>query len=294
MSNNKKAGQKANRYKQIIAHVFNKYYKPGATEFEFARTDFAEAASHLGVDQVDNLGDLIYSFRFRSALPEEITRTATDGKEWIIRLAGRAKYRFVLSKMNRIQPRPDAFQIKIPDATPQIVTRHSGGDEQALLTKVRYNRLIDTFLRVTAYHLQSHLRTTVTDMGQIETDDVYVAVRNTGQQFVIPVQAKGGTDEIGVVQVEQDLALCKQTFPDLEAASDLFRDPWNPSWNTKDAVAVAAAMYETRDFTPAPILADALEDAGCADAKVLAELRADSPALFRGCYVLDMVLGKRG
>src|SRR5260370_19973949 len=54
-------------------------------------------------------------------------------------------------------------------------------------------------------------------MGQIETDELYVAVRNTGQQFVVPVQAKGGTDQLGVVQVQQDLALCRHAFPHLTA-----------------------------------------------------------------------------
>jgi hypothetical protein len=52
-------------------------------------------------------------------------------------------------------------------------------------------------------------------LGQIETDEIYVALTNTGQQFVIPVQAKGGKDQIGIVQVEQDLALCRTAFPDL-------------------------------------------------------------------------------
>ena len=93
--------------------------------------------------------------------------------------------------------------------------RHAHGDEQALLAKVRYNRLIDLFLGVVAYSLQSHLRTTVPDVGQIETDELYVGVRNSGQQFIIPVQAKGGTDRIGAVQAEQDLALCRDVFPEL-------------------------------------------------------------------------------
>jgi hypothetical protein len=65
---------------------------------------------------------------------------------------------------------------------------------------------------VTAYSLQNHLRTTVPEIGQIETDEIYVGVRNTGQQFVIPVQAKGGKDKIGAVQVEQDLALCRHKY----------------------------------------------------------------------------------
>ena len=66
-----------------------------------------------------------------------------------------------------------------------------------------------------AYSLQSHLRTTVPDVGQIETNELYVSVRNSGQQFIIPVQAKGGTDRIGAVQAEQDLALCRDVFPEL-------------------------------------------------------------------------------
>ena len=82
-----------------------------------------------------------------------------------------------------------------------------------MLAKVRYNRLIDIFLRVTAYSLQSHLRTTVPLIGQIEIDEVYVGVRNTGQQFIIPVQAKGGNDQIGATQVKQDLGYCKHSYP---------------------------------------------------------------------------------
>lgn len=111
-------------------------------------------------------------------------------------------------------PSQTACEIKIPDATPEILTRYAKDDEQALLAKVRYNRLIDIFLCVTAYSLQNHLRTKVPDLGQIEVDELYVGVCNTGQQFLIPVQAKGGGDKIGVVQVWQDLEMCKRIFPD--------------------------------------------------------------------------------
>ena len=54
-------------------------------------------------------------------------------------------------------------------------------------------------------------------IGQIETDEIYVGVRNTGQQFIVPVQAKGGADQIAAVQVKQDIALCKCNFPTLTA-----------------------------------------------------------------------------
>ena len=58
-------------------------------------------------------------------------------------------------------------QAKVPDATPGIVAQYALSDEQALLARVRYNRLIDIFTGVTCYSLQNHLRTTVIEMGQI-------------------------------------------------------------------------------------------------------------------------------
>jgi hypothetical protein len=116
--------------------------------------------------------------------------------EWTIELAGRGRYRFVLGAINRIVPRPDLVAIKIPDATPGIIASYALSDEQALLAKVRYNRLIDVFLGIASYSLQNHIRTTVKGIGQIEIDEVYVGVSRTGQQFVVPVQAKGGSDQL--------------------------------------------------------------------------------------------------
>ena len=88
-------------------------------------------------------------------------------------------------------------------------------DEQALLAKLRYNRIVDIFLGITAYSLQNHLRTTVKGIGQIEIDEVYVGVNRNGQQFIVPVQAKGGTDQLATIQTKQDLAFCEQKYPQL-------------------------------------------------------------------------------
>ena len=52
-------------------------------------------------------------------------------------------------------------------------------------------------------------------IGQVETDELYVGVDTKGCQYVIPVQAKGGRDELNIVQIEQDMALCESKFPDL-------------------------------------------------------------------------------
>lgn len=204
-----------NNYSLIIEHVFHSRFQDGVSEVPFKRSDLQESASVLGLPLPKNLGDVIYSLRYRTALPVSITRTQPEGYEWTIVGAGRAEYKFKLARVNRIRPNPHLILSKLPDATPQIVRAYSLSDEQALLCQLRYNRLLDIFLGMATYSLQSHLRTYVKNVGQIEIDELYVGVNSRGAQFVIPVQAKGGTDELSVVQTFQDLECCSVKFPDL-------------------------------------------------------------------------------
>ena len=209
------ASKKGNRYSSLVGYVFEHGFKKGKTEFTFTRDQFVAAAEKLKITLPKNIGDVLYSFRYRCPLPESVLKTQPEGHEWVILGAGKAVYKFKLVKRSRLIPRWDLKAIKIPDATPEIINEYALGDEQALLAKVRYNRLIDLFLGATAYSLQNHLRTTVKGVGQIEIDEVYVAVDKHGRQFVIPVQAKGGHDHHGVVQTFQDIAWCAHKLPDL-------------------------------------------------------------------------------
>ncbi len=54
---------------------------------------------------------------------------------------------------------------------------------------------------------------------------------------------------------------------------------------------LARTMYESRDFSAMPILADALQDAGCDNEDILGHCRGSGPHV-RGCWVVDLVLGK--
>lgn len=200
------------RYAAIIERIFLSKYKAGMREVDFEREDIAKAAHELGVEMPKNLGDLIYNLRYRADLPESIRATA-GSDVWIIKGVGRAKYRFVLSPDRPITPNTQMVSTKIPDATPGVVTKYALTDEQALLAKLRYNRLVDIFTGVTCYSLQSHLRTQVEGHGQVETDELYVGVDRKGAHYVIPVQAKGGRDRLNIVQIEQDIAVCASKFP---------------------------------------------------------------------------------
>ncbi|VTU02413.1 Uncharacterized protein OS=uncultured bacterium PE=4 SV=1 [Gemmataceae bacterium] len=65
----------------------------------------------------------------------------------------------------------------------------------------------------------------------------------------------------------------------------------DPEWLTSTAVALARGMYEARDFSAMPILADALQDAGCDNEAVLEHCRGPGPHV-RGCWVVDLILGR--
>ncbi len=208
-------GKIKNRYEKLIEEIFFQNYKKGDKSVSFHRTELEKTAKKLHIDLPKNLGDIIYTFKFRAPLPEKIIKTADPDKEWVIKNVGRSEYRFEQVKEARILPDPMMLAIKIPDAIPGIVEKYALDDEQALLAKVRYNRLIDIFTGVTCYSLQNHLRTTVPGIGQVETDEIYVGIDKNGRQYVFPVQAKGGKDEIGIVQIEQDIKLCEHKYPNL-------------------------------------------------------------------------------
>jgi hypothetical protein len=85
-----------------------------------------------------------------------------------------------------------------------------------------------------------------------------------------------------------------------DALRDIAGNPFHeyalhPDWldaNDRIAAALAETAYDERAFESLPILADALEDAGCDIAAVLDHLRGPGPH-FRGCWALDLILGKQ-
>jgi len=209
----------AGKYARIIETIFLKKFKEGDTTILFDRSEIRETGEKLHIELPKNLGDVVYSFKFRASLPQSIRNTSPEDLHWVIVGKGPSQYAFELRAMPKIFPDDMLPTIKIPDATPGIVTRYALNDEQALLTKLRYNRLLDIFTGITCYSIQNHLRTTVQDFGQVETDEIYVGLDKHGAHYVFPVQAKGGSDIIGIVQIEQDIALCGEKFPKLEARS---------------------------------------------------------------------------
>jgi hypothetical protein len=79
---------------------------------------------------------------------------------------------------------------------------------------------------------------------------------------------------------------------------DIFGNPFrpvalSPAWRTSTVVGIASQMYDSREFHAMPILADAIQDAGCEDEAILQHCRDENGIHVRGCWVVDLVLGRQ-
>ncbi len=220
------SGKTASLAQQLIEKIFVERYRPGMQEVSFTRDDLIAAARDIGANRPKNIGDIVYSLRYRASLPEMIQQEAPSGREWAIFPGGNAVYTLRTVPFNLIEPRQGLRTIRLPDSTPGVISRYSLTDEQALLARVRYNRLLDVFTGLACYPLQSHLRTSITisnaidgtpSSSQVETDDLYVGLDKHGAHHILPVQAKGGSDALSVIQVWQDFRVAEQKFPALIA-----------------------------------------------------------------------------
>jgi hypothetical protein len=77
----------------------------------------------------------------------------------------------------------------------------------------------------------------------------------------------------------------------LEDVEQRLNVEFSSSWRTSTVVAIATSIYEERAYDRMPILADALQDAGCDNEDILNHCRSET-VHSRGCFVVDLILGK--
>jgi hypothetical protein len=133
-------------------------------------------------------------------------------------------------------------------------------------------------------------------------DTAWVAALHSGHfavkvLFVIAI-AKCGSSDLVSRAVAGETAGIRQHQRNVSWLRDIFGNPFrpvafDPAWRTSTAVALAKHMYESRDFSPMPILADALQDAGCDCDDILTHCRDATASHVRGCWVVDLVLDKQ-
>ena len=114
-------GGRGNAYSRIIEAIFAEKFRPGMQQVDFERSDIEKFSALLRIPLPKNLGDVVYSFRYRQNLPAVISRVAPRGKSWVIQPVGRSKYAFVASAITEILPNANLARTSIPDATPGII-----------------------------------------------------------------------------------------------------------------------------------------------------------------------------
>ncbi len=170
-----------------------------------------DGAGALGF-RLKNLADVIYTYRSRREMPARIRDTGN----WVIAARGSGLYAFVKIEGETTVTIPAAMKVyPIPYAVPEIVAQNLARDEQGSLTIVRYNRILDVFTGLACFHLQSHIRTQVSDHGQIEIDDLYVGVDKDGQGFVLPIEAKEEGERLGLDKAVGLTLFARSRFPKL-------------------------------------------------------------------------------
>jgi hypothetical protein len=103
---------------------------------------------------------------------------------------------------------------------------------------------------------------------------------------------------VGMAKFSDEVLVLGERRAQAASIRDIVGNPFHPvsfsaSWRTDTAVTLARQMYESRDFGAMPILADALQDAGCDNQDILSHCRTETMHV-RGCWVVDLVLGKKG
>lgn len=116
-----------------------------------------------------------------------------------------------------IWPNPRIAKQIVYDAMPGLVRLYAERDQQALLAKIRYNRLVDLFTGLTCHSLQSHYRSFVGIMGEVVIDELYVGHNRMGKHFVVTVRTTDREYPIDLDLAKRDAALCKARFPDMDA-----------------------------------------------------------------------------
>lgn len=123
------------------------------------------------------------------------------------------------------------------------------------------------------------------------------AARVTGHVALGAVTAiQPGGESLEAMTAAQTAREAPERRVQADLLRDIFGNPFRPSrvdpaWRTPAVISLANEIYADRTFAALPVLADMLEDAGCDDADLLAHLRGPGPHV-RGCFALDLVLGK--
>lgn len=259
-------GRRSKVYTPVLRAIFQKRHVPGATRVDFTLDDVRAELVVAGV-QAKNAPDLIYRMKSRTSLPEEIQALGFR----ILEITGRGKYALTVGQSTLITYPEPSEVVTVLDRTPLPVRALLGADpgsldEQALLSVVRYNDLITHFLQAQTFHFKAHIRRSVPGVGQVEVDDLHLAVESSGEgQYrlvIVPVEAKAKDDPVNRVQVAAQMRFAQHEYPGLAVRPitiKLFGDglllfmELNATTQPDELIVMRFTHYRLQAILPAPV-----------------------------------------
>jgi hypothetical protein len=214
--------QKLARYKRTIEEVFSRRYREGTERLVFKKDELEKTSRNHGILS-ENIPDIVRTYS-RKPLPARILAKGN----WVFEVAGRGIYAFRL-----LHNRPhfdlgfqDCAAVDIYNPIPAVVEVLLPQDQESLLTRVLYHRLVDIFTGLTCFHIRNHYCSFVTGVGEVELDALYVGVDKTGTLFVLPIEAKSQAESkvIGRTQLSRIARLVRQDFATLRRRILAVRD----------------------------------------------------------------------
>lgn len=247
-------GLRSKVYTPILLAIFRRKYVQGATTVTFTLEEVRAELAAAGLE-ARNTADLIYRMKSRTVLPAEIT----DKGFRVLAITGRGTYALTVAESTLINYPERKEVTDVHDRTPFAVRRlladdFGNTDEQGLLSVLRFNDVFSQFLRVQVFHLKGHVRKSVPGQGQVEVDDVHVALSGglDDPLILIPVEAKAKDEPVNRVQIAMQVKYANHAFPGLlvrPLTVKLFADglvllmEFNPSTNPADLNIVKSAYY---------------------------------------------------
>jgi hypothetical protein len=153
--------------------------------------------------------------------------------------------------------------------------------------------------REIAYRLYRGSGDIIEDHGPILINRLCASQNGSFTLFPVDGAASIAAEACDSQGIEWHVAYSREGIAQCALIRDIFGNPFRPAlldptwltWNNGAVRKMAQAIYDERRFADLPILADALEDAGCADAAILEHCRQPGEHV-RGCWVVDLLLGK--
>ena len=200
-------------YRRLMLWVFqNKQPDEATGELHFSQADLRQAAVAIG-EEARNFPDLPYSLRSRAGLPAELL----DAGYTTIAARGKGRYALVTAA-DKVEVPANTPVVEIATSPiPETVRDLLRADEQSILSAMRYLDLVSDFMGRKAYHLQAHLRTAGSLGQQVEADDVWVTVGEppSGERTVLPIEAKGIRERLGLHQMISTIDAVLKKYPGL-------------------------------------------------------------------------------